>query len=444
LNTLARPTWPYILRVALVPGAIIFSAVFVPWILPLAFRNQFASPHFIAILQALVVLLFLLLVGFSLRFNRRNALFQTLALALFWLGIVVGGAASHPWILVWTSPVLLLLCALFTLLPDRRLVSVSSLALVGILLACAVFIMVLLKFNLKIPTEWLVMGGFDKEIRQPWQGSWLTLVIAALSIIFLLVRLCLQPDHRSATSFWLFCMVFVSLLHAVSFVFTAAGGTDHRTEFSFMDFASSPLPLYVLSLYLAYHGYSLLENSYHLAYHDQLTGLPGRRALDETLAHPGKTFCLAMADVDKFKSFNDTYGHDVGDQVLRLVAATLATVKHGKAFRYGGEEFVLLFPGLSPEAAVPYAEDVRAAIGKYRFVLRGKKRFWPFGGKQKRGIKSLEILGPNEKARQVIHVTVSIGLASRRNREEPAGVLKRADEALYQAKESGRNRLITG
>lgn len=81
-----------------------------------------------------------------------------------------------------------------------------------------------------------------------------------------------------------------------------------------------------------------------MAYQDELTSLPGRRALKEYLLKLGSEYTIAMFDIDHFKKFNDTHGHDVGDQVLRMVASKLATVSgRGKSFRYGGEEFTLVF-----------------------------------------------------------------------------------------------------
>src|SRR5215475_3125232 len=90
---------------------------------------------------------------------------------------------------------------------------------------------------------------------------------------------------------------------------------------------------------------AIVENSYRLAYHDELTLLPGRRAFNEAVMHLEHPFVIAAVDIDHFKSFNDTHGHDTGDQVLKLVAARLAEVGGGgRAFRYGGEEFTVIFP----------------------------------------------------------------------------------------------------
>jgi len=120
---------------------------------------------------------------------------------------------------------------------------------------------------------------------------------------------------------------------------------------------------------------SMLQESHRLAFNDELTGLPGRRALQEAMAGLGPRYCLAMADVDHFKSFNDTHGHDTGDQVLKLVAARLARVTGGgRAFRYGGEEFTVLFPDRPLDDALPHLEAIRASVQGYRMAVRGEDR----------------------------------------------------------------------
>lgn len=175
------------------------------------------------------------------------------------------------------------------------------------------------------------------------------------------------------------------------------------------------------------------QESWNIAYLDQLTELPGRRALDEALARLEGRYTVAMLDVDHFKKFNDSYGHDVGDQVLRMVAAQLRGVRGGgKAYRYGGEEFTLLFPGRTAEEALPYVEELREAIGNDTFELRRRERR---GGEK-------ETPTVPEAMATGIRITVSAGVAERRDRQQPASdVIKAADEALYAAKRNGRNRV---
>ena len=185
---------------------------------------------------------------------------------------------------------------------------------------------------------------------------------------------------------------------------------------------------------------AMLQESHRLAFNDELTGLPGRRALEEAMAGLGPHYVLAMADVDHFKSFNDTHGHDVGDQVLKLVAARLARVAGGgRAFRYGGEEFTVLFPHAYLEDALPHLEEIRASVEAYRMAVRSEER-----PKDKELGAKLRAMG-EEEARaleKTLSVTISIGAAAPGGgAATPALVLKAADEALYRAKRGGRNRL---
>ena len=182
---------------------------------------------------------------------------------------------------------------------------------------------------------------------------------------------------------------------------------------------------------------ALMERSYWIAYFDELTGLRGRRALNETFQALGDDYCIAIVDVDHFKSFNDTYGHDVGDQVLRKVGAQLARVGGGgHAFRCGGEEFVLLFRGKPAEHAVRFAEKVRQAIEADVFYVRGQDR-----SKRPRDERRRLYRPSRQKDTEACTVTVSIGVAEAPEGFRPEQVYKAADRALYRAKHAGRNRV---
>src|SRR5262249_9055677 len=121
--------------------------------------------------------------------------------------------------------------------------------------------------------------------------------------------------------------------------------------------------------------YEALEHGYEVAHCDELTGLPGWRTLKEFMSHLGGCYVVAMCDVDHFKAFNDIYGHDAGDQVLKFVASMISRVRGGaRAFRYGGEEFTVVFPGRSAMEAQLFVESLRAAIAASGFRLRGSRR----------------------------------------------------------------------
>ena len=191
---------------------------------------------------------------------------------------------------------------------------------------------------------------------------------------------------------------------------------------------------------------SLIETSYMLAYHDELTGIRGRRAFNEALLSLDQQYAIAIVDIDHFKKFNDTYGHDTGDQVLCLVASRLSEVKGGgQAFRCGGEEFAILFRNTSAKDAFEHLDALRQTIQNSTFRVRGGER------------RSSDRAGESDRRRPArkkasraamappaagLSVTVSIGVAepSTRNRQ-PEQVINAADQALYLAKSNGRNRV---
>lgn len=178
---------------------------------------------------------------------------------------------------------------------------------------------------------------------------------------------------------------------------------------------------------------AIVEMSLQMAFRDDLTGLRGRRALNESLQRLGSRYCIAMLDIDHFKKFNDRHGHDVGDQVLRMVAGHLARVEgNGRAFRYGGEEFAILFPGREQQECLPWLESLRKGIESARFTTRRRYQRPRMKPSRPR---------PANKNNQQLKVTVSMGLAQRQRAMSPEVVLKQADKALYRAKKGGRNRV---
>jgi len=190
---------------------------------------------------------------------------------------------------------------------------------------------------------------------------------------------------------------------------------------------------------------SVIETSYRMAYHDELTGIPSRRALNDATLALEQPYSVAVADVDHFKQFNDTYGHDIGDEVLRMVASRLGKVGGGgRAFRYGGEEFTILFPGKTTQEASPFLEEVRKVIENSSFRLRGRDRRVTARGPERRVARhSVADTGkPQASSRSIdLHVTVSIGAAQSKEELAFETVLEHADKALYRAKANGRNRL---
>ncbi|WP_417763646.1 diguanylate cyclase [Shewanella sp.] len=180
-----------------------------------------------------------------------------------------------------------------------------------------------------------------------------------------------------------------------------------------------------------------IKTSHDLAYRDPLTGLNGRRKLFERLAGLSRPYALAMLDIDHFKKFNDTYGHDVGDDVLAMVASKIAEVRGGgEVFRYGGEEFTLIFSALNKQDAKTYLDEVRELIASTPFVVRDRS---------KRKTSSAEQRNKQKQAHKKVQITVSIGVSEYGSgQSKPEQIIKAADKALYRAKEQGRNCVIVG
>ena len=159
---------------------------------------------------------------------------------------------------------------------------------------------------------------------------------------------------------------------------------------------------------------------------DSLTGIPNRKLFESRLreaarnaVESGEPLALLMLDIDHFKRFNDTYGHQLGDQVLRLVAKTLADGVKGRdtPARFGGEEFVIVLPQTRLENAVTLAEQIRRTMVRHKVVRKDTG--------QEYGV-----------------IALSVGASLYRPGEDLAELIRRADAALYHAKHTGRNRVV--
>ena len=295
--------------------------------------------------------------------------------------------------------------ALFALLSERGTVTLSGLwkmALISIESASVVMLGELRGSRLEAFLRW----G-----QAPAGATWIPLTQKLSFAAASLALLGLAATRRTrveAGLFWALVAAFMGLRHA---------GKDDQPSFYF---GAAGLILV----------YAVLEHGYEIAHRDELTGLPGRRALKEVMSELGGRYAVAMCDVDNFKIFNDTYGHEAGDQVLRFVGSKLMEMRGGaRAFRYGGEEFTVVFPGRTAEEAQPLVESLREAIAAHGFSLRGPGR----PGKKPERV-------PEPGPQNTLTITISIGVAENSKRlSTPELVLEAADGALYRAKESGRN-----
>jgi len=249
-------------------------------------------------------------------------------------------------------------------------------------------------------------------IEHYWLTSLILLCHGSTVIVLGLIALW----KRSAAEYALLLTWFVGFVVFVDFA---------TPEVSSLGFTGLLLALFIL----------FQQSNYQVTYMDALTGIPSRRSMEDYLPTLSKQYAIAMLDVDHFKKFNDTYGHDVGDQVLKMVASKIHQVTGGgRAFRYGGEEFMVIFNRSDTNACYVYLEAVRESIQHYHMTLRGDDRE---PDKQ----KGTERRGSAKSARpeKEISVTISIGIANSAQGLGTKDVIKLADENLYKAKQAGRN-----
>ncbi len=174
---------------------------------------------------------------------------------------------------------------------------------------------------------------------------------------------------------------------------------------------------------------------WHRVYVDELTNISNRRAMDEHLASLSGEYAIAMMDIDHFKAFNDTYGHDEGDNVLKLVGGLLSEELGDKIYRYGGEEFCAIFNGINGEDAYMYVNKVRRKLEEREFFIRKPN--------SKREHTSRSDRKKKKQNGKKVQVTISIGLASPcLDIKNATDVIKLSDQALYKAKKKGRNCVV--
>jgi diguanylate cyclase (GGDEF)-like protein len=264
--------------------------------------------------------------------------------------------------------------------------------------------------------HWSLIPSYHWRVPQP------AALVFLVAVSLLLVRL--VQHHRPTDSGMLWSLV------AVWLGLQAGAGKTGSAYFG------------VAALVLAS---SIIENSYSLAYQDELTGLASRRAFNDALLRLKPPYAMAAVDIDHFKRINDTFGHDTGDQVLRLVASKLARVSGGgEAFRVGGEEFTILFPGRTATEATDHLELLRLNIEVSSFRIRtGERRKAPRESDRRtaaRKSKKPPAVAPNAQP-GTVSMTVSIGIAESQTKLRAEEVIQQADEALYRAKQGGRNRI---
>ena len=341
----------------------------------------------------------LLLTGFSLLAELFEYLRHTQE-SLSYRGSV--GVLFDLYILTFIPALIMLMSAL----KDRGVVTtIGWLRFLAVLLLWVLFVYILMaEVHL---LEWVKAQSFLPFSFFGWHD--IEMAILLISLIFFIIRAVVRPLRTE----YIYLVTYIGVILAVTLPKTL----DH---FIIM---TTFIALIVLI--------DIISRSYYMAYIDELTELKGRRAMNEALVRLGGQYTLVMGDIDHFKNFNDTYGHDIGDEVLKLVATELMKVKGGgEAYRWGGEEFVLLFANKNAEQVLEYVEKVRIGIEKHPFCLRDKHR----PDVKPKAIKK-RLVSP-----ETVHITMSFGVADKLKEDlGPDDVMKRADKKLYVAKKAGRN-----
>ncbi len=287
----------------------------------------------------------------------------------------------------------------------------------------------LLPFTLLIGFFALAPGGFHKMAS--WNFLWkshtfkIPLLAFFFSAIYVVVANFLHDKNLRSFRYALAIAIIPAIYSAHILTRTPIKG--YQLTFNIV------IPFTVLIVILMH---SIFKMYWNKVYIDELTEIPNRRALDEMLLSLKGEYTLGMVDIDHFKKFNDTYGHDQGDSVLRCVANHIYTESNNRAYRYGGEEFFIVFKNVEAEDAYIFANKIRRKLEERPFYIRKEKEQRAQTTKKARG-QAAEI------DKKKVQITISIGLASpNKNVFHPQDVIKEADKALYKAKQEGRNCVI--
>lgn len=350
-------------------------------------------------------MLALIVAGLSIRFSRSSVFFYVFLVVIANLMLRFGWAGTDLAYGLLSAFLPLLLVAL-TVLPDRGIFSLKAIPVYATLAAISAFAIIVAMTSpawatQAILTDWVPAQYFD------WTRQPQTVLIISFAALYVMLTLCiLNPTLHVCAGFGVLLML-IAQLHF---------GGHHR---SLNVFSSAALLMCL---------FAIMQETWRMAYIDELTGLPGRRALREKFQKIGSTYTVAMLDVDHFKKFNDSYGHDAGDAVLRMIAAKMCKISGGGLpYRYGGEEFSIVFTGKQSKDCVRHLEALREEIANKPFIIR------------REGRRDSD-KGAMPSTNNTVSVTASIGFAdSGGSGSSPWDALKKADQALYRAKGKGRN-----
>ncbi|MFY0639672.1 MAG: GGDEF domain-containing protein [Bermanella sp.] len=347
--------------------------------------------------------------------------------------IALGFLPAHEFFLpdyVSAALILFTLGRAFLLLQQQAVFSVLPMLLLSLPDSVPIHLDIFAPFA--FPCFLLYLGVVNVQWGQrPWAHP-IHIFNLVLLTFFVCLSLRLVPITEELLAFAYFSLDWVSVVLAIlPLIFVKFWGRIGRwasywpllvvVAFNFKWADDNYLILWVSLMAL----FTLTLDSYVMAFVDELTGILGRRALEFKLKTLGKHYYLAMVDVDHFKKFNDTHGHQVGDDVLKMIAKLISQTPRSYAYRYGGEEFCLVFAKSAQKEVINALGETRKRIDEYALYPKSLER-----NKNKRGEK---------KKKKPLHVTASFGVAQQGESEGFESVIERADKALYKAKQSGRN-----
>ena len=347
----------------------------------------------LTIINYLVFPLLIITAVFATQFNRSRIAILCLLWGLYlisehstftWSKWLVG---NSQWLLLCGASLLLLLA----FMKDRAIFSVHTLTRVVLIVFCG-----------GITFAWLKVSGSFIELF-PNTETWkqitpyipIFLPLRVIGIV-LLWRSLRNHDLTQTILLVTFVVWYLNQLHVITLPW-------------------SVIAVAMASIYLL----AVSTDSYYLAYRDDLTSLPTRRALNQLALSLGRKYTVAMLDIDHFKKFNDTWGHLLGDQVLKAVGRKIneSMRDESTAYRFGGEEFVMLLPKTNVRIARHFAETTRKQFEK--LTLKDKR-----------------------SGQMINNITASFGVVESKSGESISELIARADDYLYKAKRLGRNRVL--
>jgi len=393
-----------------IPGGLIFL-VAIAFLRPHGLPDWVETP--IAVLPV-VVLAFGVIFGWY--FASSRLILSLLVISLAECSLYVSPASSPdqsvtlPTILAFTAFLLPLNLLALSLIQEDTLSVGRSLVRLSLILAQPILVMWLSR-----PSQ----ADLALTLQQPFipliPFSWTPLsqqafIVLVGTCVLLLFRFAVDRDPLDAGAAW-----------AVITSFAAFHGVQYGwAPINFLSAAG-------LILFLTH-----VQSSYRRTYCDALTGCSGRPAYEEAVATLGQRYVIAVAGIDQLKQYSNQHGKAVGEQLLRLIGPKLVTAaRPGKVFRLAGEEFTILFPGKSTRDTLAPLDNVRKAIERSAFFLRGRDRVWAGDSPDDQSSRD-----------QILAVTLSIGVAqSIGSQDTPQLVTKSAYRALYEAKGEGGNQV---